>query len=327
MLSWKPNNLKGENRAIAIVKGGKYDKKILYLDIDTVKGEDVDADENNIISPEILEDILEDLNKKKKITIKRTKELNKLLKKNEPIPSDLIKSDRDLYDSIKMIRDKSSKIGKKEFKIHDDGILQPLPRFDKTERCYIAGQSESGKSYYIGQYLEQLIKVFKNKKIYVFSDVEQDPSIDDVFKGKKNMIRFSLDAELLDKDPIEPKLFKDSICVFDDIDSIQNPKILKYVQTLRDSILKRGRHENITCLITSHLLTNYKDTRIILNECNNIVLFCRAGSTYSIKYFLQKYIGLDKNEIHKVLNLPSRWVSINKNANQYVLYEKGAFII
>lgn len=326
MLSWKPNNLKGENRAIAIVKGGKYNNSILYLDIDTVKGEDADADENNIISPEILEDILEDLNKKKKITIKQTKELNKLLKKNEPM-SNLIKLDRDLYDSIKMIRDKSSKIGKKEFKIHDDGILQPLPRFDKTERCYIAGQSESGKSYYIGQYLEQLIKVFKNKKIYVFSDVEQDPSIDDVFKGKKNMIRFSLDAELLDKDPIEPKLFKDSICVFDDIDSIQNPKILKYVQTLRDSILKRGRHENITCLITSHLLTNYKDTRIILNECNNIVLFCRAGSTYSIKYFLQKYIGLDKNEIHKVLNLPSRWVSINKNANQYVLYEKGAFII
>ena len=323
MLSWKPNNLKGENRAIAIVKGGRYNNNILYLDIDT--DADADADENNIISPEILEDILEDLNKK--ITIKQRKELNKLLKKNEPIPSDLIKSDRDLYDIIKKIKNKSSKIGKKEFKIHDDGILQPLPRFDKTERCYIAGQSESGKSYYIGQYLEQLIKVFKNKKIYVFSDVEADPSIDDVFKGKKNMIRFSLDAELLDKDPIEPKLFKDSICVFDDIDSIQNPKILKYVQTLRDSILKRGRHENITCLITSHLLTNYKDTRIILNECNNIVLFCRAGSTYSIKYFLQKYIGLDKNEIHKVLNLPSRWVSINKNANQYVLYEKGAFII
>lgn len=325
MLSWKPNNTKGENRAIAIIKGGKYDKKILYLDIDTVKGDNADSDENNIISPEILEDILDEINKKKKLTIKQMKELNRLLKKNEPFK--LTDSNKDLYDLIKKIRDKSSKIGKKEFKIHDDGILQPLPRFDKTERCYIAGQSESGKSYYIGQYLEQLIKVFKNKKIYVFSDVEQDPSIDDVFKGKKNMIRFSLDAELLDKDPIEPKLFKDSICVFDDIDSIQNPKILKYVQTLRDSILKRGRHENITCLITSHLLTNYKDTRIILNECNNIVLFCRAGSTYSIKYFLQKYIGLDKNEIHKVLNLPSRWVSINKNANQYVLYEKGAFII
>ena len=325
MLSWKPNNTKGENRAIAIIKGGKYDKKILYLDIDTVKGDNADSDENNIISPEILEDILDEINKKKKLTIKQMKELNRLLKKNEPFK--LTDSNKDLYDLIKKIRDKSSKIGKKEFKIHDDGILQPLPRFDKTERCYIAGQSESGKSYYIGQYLEQLIKVFKNKKIYVFSDVEQDPSIDDVFKGKKNMIRFSLDAELLDKDPIEPKLFKDSICVFDDIDSIQNPKILKYVQTLRDSILKRGRHENITCLITSHLLTNYKDTRIILNECNNIVLFCRAGSTYSIKYFLQKYIGLDKNEIHKVLNLPSRWVSINKNANQYVLYEKGALII
>ena len=73
MLSWKPNNLKGENRAIAIIKGGKYDKKILYLDIDTVKGEDVDADENNIISPEILEDILEDLNKKKKSQLNERK--------------------------------------------------------------------------------------------------------------------------------------------------------------------------------------------------------------------------------------------------------------
>ena len=323
MLSFKSSNSKGENRPIAIIKGGKYNNKILYLDITTNESND---DIGNLNPSEILEDVYEDINKSK-LTIKQMKELNRLLKRNEPIPSDLIKSDRDLYDIVKNIRDKSNKIGKKEFKIHDDGIIQPLPRFDKTERCYIAGQTECGKSYYIGHYLEQLIKVFPNKKIFVFSDVEQDPEIDDIFKGKKNMIRFSLDVELLDKDPIKPETFKDSICVFDDIDSIQNVKLLKYVQSLRDSLLRRGRHENISVLITSHLLTNYKDTRIILNECNNIVLFCRSGSSYGIKYLLQKYIGLNKNQINKVLSLPSRWVSINKNANQFILYEKGAFIL
>ena len=204
------------------------------------------------------------------------------------------------------------------------GILQPLPLFNKTSRMYVAGQTECGKTYFCRKYLEQLLKVHPKKKVFVFSDVEHDPELDSL---SKNIIRFKLDDGLLESDPIKPEKFQDSICVFDDIDSIQSPKLFKYVQTLRDAILRRGRHENITCIITSHLLTNYKDTRIILNEANSITVFCQSGSTRGVKYLLQKYCGLDKAQLERVLKLPSRWVTIYKNAPMYIAYEKGVYCL
>jgi hypothetical protein len=228
-----------------------------------------------------------------------------------------------MYDIVSDVKDRCRDMSKKELKLFDDGILQPLPRFNKTERCFIAGQTECGKTFYCRKYLEQLRKVFPDKKIYVFSDVEHDDEIDCL----KNIVRFKLDDELLNKDPIRPEKFKDSICVFDDVDSIQNPALLKYIQALRDSLLRRGRHEDISCLITSHLLTNYKDTRIILNECNSLTVFCRSGSSHGIKYLLNKYVGLDKKQIQKAMDLPSRWITIHKNHPQYILYEKGAYLI
>ena len=301
-----------DGRPIAIVKGGKYNNKILYVGED--RGSDNKIIENNPL--DMLDDVYEMVNKNK-------------LKKDEmiKIKNALARGDEEnissVYEIIGNVRNKSKELSKKEFKIFDDGVIQPLPRFDKTERCYVAGQTECGKTYYVKHYLNQLQKVFPKKKIFIFSDVESDPEIDDL----KNLTRFTLDEELLEKEPIKPEIFKESICLFDDIDSIQNPKLLKYVQALRDSILRRGRHEDISCIVTSHLLTNYKDTRIILNECNNITIFCRSGSSYGIKYLLKHYIGLDKKQIQHILDLPSRWVTINKNSPQYVIYEKGVFIL
>ena len=300
-----------KGRPIAIIKGGKYDKKIVYISEDNNN----DVIKNNPL--DMLEDIYKGSNKKK-----LTK--NQMLK----IKSALIKDDNDeleesIYDIIGDVRKKSKEMSKKELKIYDNGIVQALPRFNKTERCYIAGQTECGKTYYCRKYLEQLRKVHPDKKIYVFSDVEEDPELDSL----KNIVRFELDDELLEKEPVKPETFADSICVFDDIDSIQNPKLLKYVQSLRDALLRRGRHEDISCIVTSHLLTNYKDTRILLNECNAITIFARSGSTYGIKYLLNKYVGLDKKQIQKIINLPSRWITIYKNYPQYVIYEKGIYIL
>jgi hypothetical protein len=296
---------------IALIKGGKHDKKILYIrDEDPAK-----SIKNNPL--DMIEDIYKTANKNK-LTKNDMSKIKNALEKDDD--NDFLGS---VYDVVSDVKDKCRDMSKKELKLFDNGVIQPLPRFDKTERCYIAGQTECGKSYYCKKYLEQLRKVYATKKIFVFSDVESDPEIDSL----KNIVRFKLDDELLNKDPIRPEKFKDSICVFDDIDSIQNPALLKYIQALRDSLLRRGRHEDISCLITSHLLTNYKDTRIILNECNNITLFPRSGSSHGIKYLLSKHIGMDKKQSQKVVDLPSRWITIHKNHPQYVLYEKGAYVI
>ena len=296
---------------IAIVKGGKFNNQIIYVDNEeNAKGLDTNPLE-----------ILEDVFKNENVNNFSREEL-RMLKNSMSSENDIV--DSSIYDIIENVKGKARDLSKKEFKIFDDGRLQPLPRFNKTERCYITGQTECGKSYYCKKYLEQLRKVHPTKKIYVFSDVDSDPELDCI----KNLTRFKLDEELAEKENgINPAVFKDSICLFDDIDSIQNSKVYKFVLALRDSLLRRGRHEDISVLCTNHLATDYKNTRILLNECNSITIFCRSGSTYGIKYLLKKYVGMDKKQTQKVLNLPSRWVTIYKNYPQYVAYEKGLYLI
>jgi hypothetical protein len=312
MLSFKDINNKGV--PVAIIKGGKNNNKIIYIIDENNKNDD----NNYLIDNNPLDNVddvyntnIKKMNRKQILNIK-----NALMKNNTT-------EDKTEYDIIINAQKLSKELSKKEFKIFDDGIIQPLPRFNKTERVFCAGQTECGKSYWCKMYLNQMVKVHPDKKIFLFSDVEEDPEIDDI----KNLIRFKLDDDLAKKTSIDLSNFDNSICLFDDIDSIQNKLVFKFVQNLRDSILRRGRHNNISCIITSHLITNYGDTRIILNECNSIVLFCRSGSSYQIKYLLSKYVGLDKEQINKIMNLPSRWVKIQKNVPLYITYEKGIYLL
>jgi hypothetical protein len=65
----------------------------------------------------------------------------------------------------------------------------------------------------------------------------------------------------------------------------------------------------------------------MLNEATTVCFFPRAGSTYHIKTYLTKYVGLEKNQIKKILNLPSRWVALYRSYPMYVLYEKGIYLL
>ena len=289
---------------IGIIKGGKYNNDIIFV-------------KPNFNRSTIPEDILRNLIENNKYSSKDMELINKALDDKDEEQIKKINS---------LLTNRDDNMNDHEFKIYDSGTLQPLPRFNKTERIYITGQTECGKSYFIKQFLKQFRKVYKkeeDKPIYIFSDVEEDEEIDAI----PNITRFALDEELEEKDTIDPRNFADSICVFDDIDSIQNKKIYKLICNFRDALLRRGRHENISVIITNHLSTDFRNTRIILNECNSIVIFPHSGSTHGMKYLLTKYVGLDKNGIKKVLSLPSRWVLIHKNSPQYIMYEKGVYII
>jgi len=301
MLSFKDS--KG-SRPIGIIKGGKNNNKVIFSKPNFHKSYEPESILNNLIE-------------NNKYSTKDMKLINTALE-NKDIEK--IKKINDL------LTNRDDNFNDEEFKIYDSGIIQPLPRFKKTERIYITGQTECGKSYFIKQFLKQYRKVYKSaeeKPIFLFSDVEEDEEIDAI----PGLTRFHLDEELAEKETINPRNFKDSICVFDDIDSIQNKKIFKLICHFRDALLRRGRHENISTIITNHLSTDFRNTRIVLNECNSIVIFPHSGSTHGMKYLLQKYVGLDKSGIQKVLKLPSRWVLIHKNTPQYVMYEKGCYII
>jgi hypothetical protein len=66
--------------------------------------------------------------------------------------------------------------------------------------------------------------------------------------------------------------------------------------SLMDDILQTGRHSNTTALITSHLATNYKETRIILTEAHKFVIFPKSTTKTNMERLLDNYLGMDKKE-------------------------------
>lgn len=205
------------------------------------------------------------------------------------------------------------------------GIMMPVPNLDTREVSYIAGPSGSGKSTYASKIIENFHKLFPDNNIYIFSRLESDPVLD-----RLKPIRVTLDNSLIE-DPIDvhSELQQGDLILFDDCDTLQDKKLKDAVSRLKNDILETGRHLNLYIIITSHLINgnDKKDTRTVLNEAHTITIFPKSGSTYGINYVLKNYIGLNKQQINKIISLPSRWVTIGKSYPQYVLYEKGIYLI
>lgn len=300
---------------VALIRNKKDKKKnkIVYID-------DVDYTQQKINDDDDDFDIFEYMNEdklrpnKKEMSFSDLKDLERALKiGKEPVKKELKKIFRDLKSELEEIM-------KKEIILNYDEELEILPN-PKSERLYLCGPSGSGKSHNVSQYIKNFKKIWKNKKIYLFSEQENDDILDQ-FKP----IRIKLDEELID-DPISTKEISDSLTIFDDIDDISNKKLKNSVYDLKDSLLKRGRHENIYTITTNHQCTDYKNTRDTINESHIIFVYPRSGSAASIKYLLKTYLGFTKEQIEKILKLPSRWVAIHKSYPVYVMYQNGIYLI
>jgi len=94
-----------------------------------------------------------------------------------------------------------------------------------------------------------------------------------------------------------------------------------------NSVLETGRHFNVEVIYTSHLATDGHATKRILNECNSVVIFPSGLGGRSIKYLLDNYFGLDREQIKRIKKLNSRWVSINKGYPMSVISDKEAYVL
>lgn len=222
----------------------------------------------------------------------------------------------------KSIIEKAKKLSKYEFMIKE-GSLEPMPNLrHERDVLYVAGPSGSGKSTYIGNYINNYKKTFPNNDVVVISKVDKDPAFD-----KFKPIRIEISTENIIDNPIVVSEFKNCLVIFDDIDTITDNKLLKAVQKLRDDCMEIGRHDRVSVAATSHLLMNYKLTRSMINESQTVTFYPRSGSSHQIQNFLKTYGGLDKKQIQKVMNLPSRWVTLYKNYPCYIFYEKGVMLL
>jgi len=205
----------------------------------------------------------------------------------------------------------------------ENQFFQIIPN-PETERqiLYVTGAGGSGKSYFTRMYCMEFSKLFPKRPIYLFSSITSDDSIDAI-KGLK---RVKLDDEFLAESFVIED-FKDCLVIFDDTDVIPDKKMRAKVNIILGIVLQTGRHTNTYCIYTSHLACNGNETKQILNEAHSVTFFPATAGGRTLKYLCDSYLGLDKDEIRHIKNLPSRWITIMKTYPKVIVSEKDIFLL
>ena len=202
-------------------------------------------------------------------------------------------------------------------------ICKILPTGDPDQRdsIYITGPSGSGKSTFVSSFMSEYRRKYPKRSIFLFSAKDEDPALD-IHK----LFRVPLNQGMV-QDPITLEELEKPLVVFDDIDQISDKNIQNAVWGLRDQILEVGRSKGISICTVAHQITNYKASRICLNEADYVVMFPKSGAKYQMTYFLKNYAGMGKDDIKKLFNLNSRAVVLKKNYPMCVIHQTGCYVI
>jgi hypothetical protein len=291
------------NKPIAIIEGLPKGTKNKYVYYENYKPKLEDLSGDNIG-----QSLIKDLDEKQLEDIKQS-----LKTESEPDDDKLINL---YYKILQHLKEKKQRL------VIKVGKLQPLPNPKKVERVYVAGISGSGKSHFSSNYIKQYLKMHKKDKneFFLTSQIEHDDSLDKLDPNR-------ISPEELIQDGIELDDLKNSIWLFDDLYSIENKNERNQVISIIDNLAETSRHDNISLVVTSHLISNGIQSRRILNEATKLVFFPKSNKK-NIIYFLEKYERFPKDLITRCINLNSRWFMLDKSTQEtVVLYEKGCFVI
>lgn len=218
-----------------------------------------------------------------------------------------------------------------------EGSFIPIPDKNNRSCIYIAGQSGCGKSYWGARYAEEYHRLFPERPIYLISRKDEDPEFDDLVdivedgfddtvKEIKYIKRIVINDEMV-FEPISYKELANSLCIFDDIDTIPEKRYKNAVHALVNDLLEVGRASNISVIRMCHQPNKGIETKTILTESHMIVLFPRATIRNQLDYLCQTYLGFDKKMIQDLVDLPARAVVIMKNYPMTIMHEKGIHMI
>jgi hypothetical protein len=205
--------------------------------------------------------------------------------------------------------------------------LAPRPIKEKERSTlFIAGESGAGKSYFAREYAKEYNRMFPRNEIFLISYLDQDETLDSYDKiTRLNCFNneFLKEAGTLD---LQTE-FSNSFVIFDDIDSITEKKNKVIIYALLNKILRLGRHYNISVAYLGHELYSSHDLKCILNECHTITFFPRFLNFKKLKYLLEEYFGLSKEQIAKIRALKDRNVTYIKGGNKLILSDSTCFIL
>ena len=191
----------------------------------------------------------------------------------------------------------------------NDAVLQPIFNLDdRREIMYVAGRSNSGKTYFVNSVASDYHKKHPNRAIFYITKVHYDGG--DKSLNMKLYIMVNLES-FLDKirsGEADIDDFKDSLVIFDDVGSVQGNDS-KTMWWWIDQVLEVYRKNNTSLIMCNHLPTEYKKTRLMLAEMTKYVCFNNM-KTRSDRVLLS-YIEMSKEEVVNMLNIDSRWYLID----------------
>lgn len=213
-----------------------------------------------------------------------------------------------------------------------DGEFTPIHTKDFVE--YVCARRGAGKSYYVNDLIKNMNKTIDEKLRFIFiSRLSNDESI----VLPKNALRLT-PKEVIPPDYEEEDEeeegdnscladFKNSIMIFDDIfDSKLTDKMRKKLHAFIIDILENSRHFNIQVIMTSHMISNYRKTREMLNELSNIVVFPQFSNAHQIEWTLKEYFGIGKKLMKKLMTTNSRWVNISSIKPKVIITQNEIII-
>lgn len=204
----------------------------------------------------------------------------------------------------------------KKFLIYPRGHeLFPIIDFRKTsQRVFVSGQSNSGKSYLIAELLRRN-KPGPQQAILMFSPFQHDTSYREL---EKRLIRVDLDE--FEKEEKRAFSYEDippnAIAIFDDIESSLDPARAKQLMHLRDVVLERGRHDGVSCITVSHNPLGANKTKASIRESGWLVCFPKTNSR-DTRALLTKYAGFSARQVDELLDADTRWVVVCKRVPTY----------
>jgi len=202
-----------------------------------------------------------------------------------------------------------------------DLMFQLLPPVNVVDRSiwYIAGASGSGKSYQAKIIISNYKKLFPERPVFLISKLTSDETLDSLeYIQRVDLVGFC--QQPFDIEDTEPCLI-----IFDDFETLEKKQLQVVLDAINDiSIL--GRHKNISMIYISHHLTNYKATKLILNESHNIVVFPQNTSFRQLSYLLENYGNMDPSEVKKLRKL-GRWACIYTQYPNYVISQSSAYLL
>lgn len=203
----------------------------------------------------------------------------------------------------------------------------PEVREDYSDVILVSGKKGSGKSTLVGKMAQKI------KDVYGLHDedcvVLKKSHIKDKAFEELNPDYIYVDNDFLDNeytiDDFTNEDGRPKVVIIDDNDVIPSEKLKKSLYALQDTLAVEGRKHKIFEFVVRHSLCQSKDTKLIISECDYVLLF-PEGFTSDINYFLKTYCDFSTDLIRDIKKTKSHWMLLSRISPTFILLENRCFI-